>query len=744
MNNILIYGSIFTLTLILIAALSNLENFSENFGTAKGGKIIIVVIFLMSYFTLIIFPVNSLLNKHILSKKLLQGDKGPRGNRGKPGKAALCNTCGDDLCLKKILFNITNTYNYWRSLNGLELYPDTYVIKNEFLKDKIRKHCKSKEFQKIIKKYGSNNRKNCPEGLDSCGIYDYLFKMWSIWILIILKYKNGYFFLESESLTDKDFDGLIEKEDSFQLADIVKYNDSEINYKIDKVKDLYPFFVIRNTSDSKKFNAHINELKLKTDIVMENGNKIWDPTVYSYNNMFVKKDIDFNVQTHGVNVKTIKQIKDKDGKITFDAPDFNDDFFKVQGTPSRGKLSPFDEIEKYKSWYWGRSELLKPEIVIKNPSDSRISQKQKSCYNNKRIKIKYTNNFYEVFSTKKITQNYIGNTLEPFKILGSRSVTFLRAKKYVDENEHHYFKNYKPVGDVVVSESEMLKMSDAANKERCLPNTNDYDSKISIKLANVKTILVSGDIKAPVDFEIIYSSVKTRGINKFYEGMTIWKPIPPLGYKSLGYIIDNRPYPTNEYPPKPSFNIVACVPNNVTLDIKSNLAEIWNSRGRTIDNMTTSQSRFSRTLKSAQEEFKKYSALKNKLRIQYRKYQNMRNNSSKSIREDANNKIKQINEYRTRIEKREQHLKYIMNNYNYRSNVKDFSNVRIGLIRNPDINTFKLRGEPQYKINELELCKTYKEVLEEQPEEPIFKMPKFPKRTQIKDQKYSILRLYND
>ena len=57
-----------------------------------------------------------------------------------------------------------------------------------------------------------------------------------------------------------------------------------------------------------------------------------------------------------------------------------------------------------------------------------------------------------------------------------------RAKKYVDENEHHYFKNYKPVGDVVVNESEMLKMSDAANKERCLPNTNDYDSKISIKL----------------------------------------------------------------------------------------------------------------------------------------------------------------------------------------------------------------------------------------------------------------------
>ena len=34
--------------------------------------------------------------------------------------------------------------------------------------------------------------------------------------------KHGYFFCESESLTDKDFDGLIEKEDSFQLRQIRK------------------------------------------------------------------------------------------------------------------------------------------------------------------------------------------------------------------------------------------------------------------------------------------------------------------------------------------------------------------------------------------------------------------------------------------------------------------------------------------------------------------------------------------
>ena len=34
--------------------------------------------------------------------------------------------------------------------------------------------------------------------------------------------------------------------------------------------------------------------------------------------MFTKKDIDFNVQTQ-VNVKTIKQIKDDKGNVTFEA-----------------------------------------------------------------------------------------------------------------------------------------------------------------------------------------------------------------------------------------------------------------------------------------------------------------------------------------------------------------------------------------------------------------------------------------
>ena len=42
-------------------------------------------------------------------------------------------------------------------MKGLQLYPDTYIIQNEFLKDKIRKMCASNEVSKIIKN-GSHNK----------------------------------------------------------------------------------------------------------------------------------------------------------------------------------------------------------------------------------------------------------------------------------------------------------------------------------------------------------------------------------------------------------------------------------------------------------------------------------------------------------------------------------------------------------------------------------------------------------
>lgn len=588
MNNIISYSIITILTLISIICLVNI-NFIEQKIKIKGTKILLFFIILMTYTTLVSYPIKKIFNNYVLSIKLPKGNKGPRGNRGKIGNNAICDTCGDDLCLKKILFNITNTYNYWRQLNGLKIYPDTYVIKNEFIKDKIIKHCKSNEFQKIIKKYGSNN-KQCPEHLSEygCGAYDYMFKMWSIWILIILKYKNGMFFLESDSLTDADFDGLIEENDCYLHGDIVIYNNDK--YIIDKSKEskrIHPMYhIYQKTNSSNKSIVHLSQLSLCTENYSEDNSLSLNTTEINgganpnrlWSQMFSNPETDA-----GLKIKRIKRNINNRDSITFSALGVNEDFMKSTGLPGRGKLSPFDEIKKYDAWYWGREEKLKPELIVTKPH---VSELKKTCPNGK-IKIIKTNNYYELFSTKykKYNRQNDFNLITIDEIMGnfqnngdnSNDLIFLRPSRIVIPNEHGYFKEYKPIGDVLITDNE--KVTGTESSINCKPNI-DYNNIIKKKITNIETYLVSGDTKSPVNFELVWFYKKTQGINKGVHGLSIWKPISPLGYKALGYVVDNRYYDWNidlsdsENIPKPSLDSIACVPNVITKKNNSGFTEI--------------------------------------------------------------------------------------------------------------------------------------------------------------------------
>ena len=116
-----------------------------------------------------------------------------------------------------MLYNITLTYKWWRNAKDLPKLPDSYIIKNEYLKSKIKNHCKSEEFSKILKKYGSNTIKNkSNNGEEAKDAYDYMFRMWTIWILIILKYEKGSLFLDSEQLTETDFVNMITDTDKLR------------------------------------------------------------------------------------------------------------------------------------------------------------------------------------------------------------------------------------------------------------------------------------------------------------------------------------------------------------------------------------------------------------------------------------------------------------------------------------------------------------------------------------------------
>lgn len=583
MNNIIYYLLIAIFTLISIICLINMNNVEKKFNL-KEIKIVYFFIILMSYMTLVSYPIKKILDTQLLNIKLPKGPKGPRGNRGDGGSNAICDTCGDDLCLKKILFNITNTYNYWRELKGLDIYPDTYVIKNQYLKDIIIKQCKSKEFQKIIQKFGSNNKNGCPNNLKPCGIYDYMFSMWSIWILIILKYKNGMFFLENESFTDIDFDGLIEDEDGFLNGDKVKYDSR--TYTIDKStnsKNIHPMYYIKDTNTIGPY--HISKLTFESDSSGFTDN---------WNNMF-----DYNEDSN-IHVKIKKN--DPGNDKVFNANGIDNDFFNKEGIPSRGKYSPFNEIKNYEAWYWGRDEQLRPEIIISKKEQVDLSQTIKIT------KFVKTNNYYELFNSKDKIYNrqFSFNTITSDDIERYEQTTqssntqpsnkdfkFLRAKPYIDHKENAYFKEYKPIGDILYIDGSEDNLEDnLEDVSSCSPtfsifdNTNDngYTDAIKKKLINTETYLVSGDTKSPVDFKLHSYYKDNNGKGGEHIKFSIWEPEAPTNYVALGFVVNNKTldidkigttdiktYIKNNL--KPSYNSIACVPETILADSDSESGE---------------------------------------------------------------------------------------------------------------------------------------------------------------------------
>ena len=494
-------------------------------------KILLYFILFITYITLVIIPLKKIQNKIILLKVGPPGDKGVRGNRGKTGDYGTCEKCqGGDLCYKKILYNVTLTYNWWRKLQKLKPYSNDYIIKNEYLKSKIKNHCKSNEFSKIIEKYGAHTNSDsdidnkCPKNISKggCGAYDYMFKMWTIWILIILSYDKGAFFLESELLTENDFVNLITSYDT-------------------------------NRQWNKMFDVESDKISIKNKF---NNNKfVLTPT--GLDKSFFKKN----------------------------------ESQRASGDPG----SPFDEIKNYHAWYWGSDKNSKPKVNIINPNnkDDNDTKLNNACIQKTKtqpqIKFKKTNNYYKVFATDNSGSEKDGNIFKPFKQYGSKKVTFMRPYEYIDNDEHPKFRHYKPIGDVVFNSNELKEFM--FESDTCMPDDIKYSDKNIKRLieSSKSTILVSGNVKHPTGYELIFTTINREGINKNITAFSVWKPIPPDGYEALGYIVDTTPYKNIDNIdnidniPKPSTDIMVCVPDEITPLSTDIDKHIWTNNNKQID-----------------------------------------------------------------------------------------------------------------------------------------------------------------
>ena len=495
------------------------------------------------------------------------GNKGERGLRGSSGTKAQCGIkCSDSMCYRKVIDHISKVYNIYCKVHNNPMLGKGQYINNKFIKKKVKEICGSQIFADLIKKMGAHKLNSHGEPLklneskcdinSNCGAYDYIFQKWTEWILIILKYRNGKLFLDSENLNDNDFNNMIHNDDlEIPASGITQewiFNISENNYTIDDVLDP---------------PGNENEKK-------------------AISNRFKQSDF-YKFYTYR-GVPDAHNNKETDGK-----------------SMSNRKLnmnSPFDEIKLYDAWYWGANPLSTPKLVDKCVYEHKDNVNNNSgldsTNNNTKNKLKFklTNDYDHIWSSDKARQvlasdycyaaddseNQCKNTYIPFKNKGDKPINVYRPKPFYDNHEDDLeFKSYKPLHDVMVPKEDNVNLKQLKDKnEDCYPRLqqstyNSYPNKYTDNGPRNMSLLVSGDVKHPTSYDEVYVSKRTEGFNANKKSYSFWRPVAPNGYTCLGDIIDTNPYGNS-----PNKNLVVCVPDNCVEEIPAlseTIKSIWNT-----------------------------------------------------------------------------------------------------------------------------------------------------------------------
>jgi hypothetical protein len=205
--------------------------------------------------------------------------------------------------------------------------------------------------------------------------------------------------------------------------------------------------------------------------------------------------------------------------------------------------NPFDELKKYDIFYWGMGKQYRPKIVDK-------------CYTKDEINNSKTDSKYIV---KASASNYYDSLGNDSGSGAFNNVSFWRAKQFAFKGNTYY-----PVGDVAIGPN---RRNDNVNSARTvgvyqLPGSSGGPLR--------STIIVAGDVKGPVDYQLIWTN------SRFW----LWRPIPPTGYITMGDIVtfnSNKPN-TNDGAP------IRCVPQDITIKMKNNNNIFWSSLGSGMPN----------------------------------------------------------------------------------------------------------------------------------------------------------------
>ena len=490
--------------------------------------------------------------KKITPDKGNKGSRGMRGNSGEGGKCGL--KCNDNSCYRKILDHISKVYNVYCEINGLQKLRPGHHIENKYIRQKVQQICKSQILSNMTNEHGNHklniHRMNNVAGEkcninSNCGAYDYIFQKWTEWILIILKYKNGKRFLDTENFTDNNFNAMIAPEDL--NTSVVSNNNWVFNlgeedcYENEKEGCLSFLKIIESDTDRE-----------------------------------IQKDI-------------MKRFRNTDFYRFYSTPGVPNAFTeRISSMPQHDKItklkSPFEEIGEYDAWYWGTADIAKPRVIYKcSAKDDYLSVERKGVSSeNPKIKIRFSNDYYNIWESKEARQAKIRYTINsatsklsyvPKLQKGSEPITVYRPKDFYDSSETDPdYQSYKPLGDIFVPDNNNYsKDEDTRMYPKYLKKINTRKSSNRNKNGpSIVSVLVSGpDTRLPTDFELIYRSVTRVGYNAGKQGFAIWRPIPPEGYVALGDVIHRSPNGS-----KPNRNIIRCVPSECVEAVRNSSSSI--------------------------------------------------------------------------------------------------------------------------------------------------------------------------
>ena len=483
------------------------------------------------------------------------GPPGPRGLSGDQGGRGFKGKCGDKCrgkeAVQAIRIAIVETLNKLdnRTKDNLIIESD---IKNRVILDKINEMAQSRDFELGAEIKGPSN------------MIKFLVNIWKEWITLIYKAS------ELDFLTNKDAEdtypwksnpdnGVLNPFDEMARYDVYHFGlkrefrpakieicdkPEETNYLPEQPKSRlkmitgnyykWQFYDVKRND-----KQHISFWKPSeyntNDFVHENERYYpLGDAVYIYqgaNTEFMPESV-FDNENGSVN----RQIGVKKFKIP-NPPDVIPKFEFFSGYDYKGSrlaLRAFD-----RTIHFANHNFYRATASVKIPDTMKL-RRDKGYKNIKMKNVSVTLSGYEEERRQYLTLLHDENDL------GNKRYVFIRWKWGIDGMKEDQEWEYK---------------SDLAYLRSCSYKGNDGGPDRSYQL-------VTGDVKPPTDYQLLYTEKNSCG-----EQLTIWKPIPPDGYKALGFICQ----PNNNKPLSGENAPIRCLPSKCLYKTTGRPRILWTS-----------------------------------------------------------------------------------------------------------------------------------------------------------------------